>query len=239
MQGSIALNYNRHMHRPHELSQVSEHQLRQLHLLVSKGEGSTLEFKRRASDPDKIVREMIAFANTHGGILLVGVGDDKTVPGLKHPEDDAHVINQALTTCRPSLEVEEIFVPIDSKRMVIQYEIFESRRKPHYRLNNAGEKESFVRVQDKSIRASREVREIIRRKAKPRNIRFAYGDHEHTLMKHLDVHPHITLRQYTELTGLRKFVASQKLIRLVLAGVLRIMPDERGDLFTMQVQRDD
>ncbi|NJM24168.1 MAG: ATP-binding protein [Bacteroidia bacterium] len=180
---------------------------------------------------------MIAFANTRGGILLVGVGDDKTVPGLKHPEDDAHVINQALATCRPSLEVEEIFVPIDSKRMVIQYEVFESKRKPHYRLNSEGEKESFVRVQDKSIKASREMREIIRRQAEARNIRFAYGDHEHALMKHLDIHPHITLRQYTELTGLKKYIASQKLIRLVLAGVLRILPDERGDLFMMQAQK--
>ena len=71
-------------------------QIQQLKLLVSQGESASLEFKRKAAFPEKIVREMIAFANTKGGIVLIGIGDDGTMPGLKHPEDDLHVMKQAL-----------------------------------------------------------------------------------------------------------------------------------------------
>ena len=58
----------------------------QLRRLVSQGEGQHLEFKRKASFPEKIVRELIAFANTEGGTLLIGVDDDKSIPGVKFPE---------------------------------------------------------------------------------------------------------------------------------------------------------
>jgi predicted HTH transcriptional regulator len=55
---------------------------------------------------------MIAFANTNGGILLIGVNDDKTIPGLKYPEDESHVIKEQLKKVRPRLEYIELFIPI-------------------------------------------------------------------------------------------------------------------------------
>jgi hypothetical protein len=42
-------------------------QVKQLRNLVSLGESSTLEFKRKVSHPEKVVREMIAFASSGGG----------------------------------------------------------------------------------------------------------------------------------------------------------------------------
>ena len=36
-------------------------------------EGKTLEFKRDLSSPDKVLRTVAAFANTAGGVLLIGV----------------------------------------------------------------------------------------------------------------------------------------------------------------------
>jgi predicted HTH transcriptional regulator len=42
--------------------------LKELKTLVKRGEGANLEFKLKASHPEKIVREVVAFANTDGGI---------------------------------------------------------------------------------------------------------------------------------------------------------------------------
>ena len=84
------------MNRPQEISTFNPRQVQELKKLVSLGESQTLEFKRKAAHPEKIIREMIAFANMHGGILLLGVGDDKTLPGLKFPEDESHVVQEAL-----------------------------------------------------------------------------------------------------------------------------------------------
>jgi len=54
--------------------------------LLTRPEGKTLEFKRDLSSPDRVIRTLVAFANTAGGTLLVGV-EDKTrrVLGVADP----------------------------------------------------------------------------------------------------------------------------------------------------------
>ena len=147
-------------------------QVRQLKILVSQGEGASLEFKRKATFPEKIVREMIAFANTKGGVLLIGIGDDGSLAGLKYPEDELYVMNEVLKKVRPSLAYNITLIPIGNARTVIQYNIPESKRKPHYVTTENRSKESFVRVEDKSIKASKELREIVKRRQRMKDIRF-------------------------------------------------------------------
>ena len=220
------------MNRPQESSPFNARQVQDLKRLVQQGEGLTLEFKRKAAYPEKIVREMIAFANTIGGIVLVGVGDDRTLPGLKYPEGESHVIREALKSCRPALQFTETFIPIGNARTIIQYHIPESSRKPHYHIIDHV-KESYVRVNDQSIRASREIREIVKRAQYKKDIRFYYGEHEKFLMQYLEENSSITLEKFIELRGLKRFYASRKLILLVLADVLRITPHEKGDQYSL------
>jgi len=207
--------------------------LNDLKVLVSHGEGQHLEFKRKASSGEKIVRELIAFANTSGGTLLVGIGDDKTIPGLKYPEDESLILQQALEKVQPALLVHETWISIGNNRTVLQYVIEPSERRPHFVIDERGMHEYFVRAGDKCIRASREMREIIKRRKRGRDIRFHYGDHERFLMQYLDINKTIILNEFVRLSGLKKFYASNKLILLVLANVLRINPSERGDQFTL------
>lgn len=221
------------MNKPQESVSFQPRQVQLLQQLVRKGEGAVLEFKRKASNPEKIAREMIAFANTEGGTLLVGIGDDGTIPGLKYPEDDVHVIKEILKRVRPTLSLTETLIPLGNQRTVIQYDIAKSERRPHYFLGDNQAKESFVRVDDKSIKASREVREIIRRRQRQKDIGFRYGDHEQFLIKYLDEHKRITLKEFMVLTGLKRFYASKKLVLLVLADVLRVSPHERGDVYSI------
>ena len=220
--------------KPQEFLSLDPRQVQQLRLLVSRGEGASLEFKRKATFPQKIVREMIAFANTKGGILLIGIGDDGSLAGLKHPEDELHVMTEALKKVRPSMQYKVTLIPIANARMVIQYEIPESKRKPHYFIDEKKMKESFVRVDDKSIKASRELREIVKRKQRMKDVRFHYGEHEKFLMQYLDEKKTITLKEFVALSGLNRLYASRKLILLVLANVLRIIPHEKGDLYIIR-----
>jgi predicted HTH transcriptional regulator len=219
------------MNKPQEASIFNARQVQDLKKLVAQGEGSFLEFKRKAAYPDKIVREMIAFANTRGGVLLLGVGDDRSLPGLKFPEDESHVVREALKKCIPRLPVTELFIPIGNARTIIRYDIAESTVKPHYILSGE-QKESYVRVNDQSIKASREMREIVKRERLKKDIRFHYGEDEKFLMEYLDNNPSITLKKFMELRGLKRFYASKKLVLLVLADVLNIAPHEKGDLYS-------
>lgn len=220
------------MRRPQESLSFSAQQVRDLAKLVSQGEGSQLEFKRKAAYPDKIVREMIAFANSRGGTLLVGVGDDGSLAGLKDPEGEAHVIRESLKKCSPPLRVTEEFIPIGNSRTVLSYLIPESLTKPHYQQFE-NDRHCFVRVNDQSIRASREMREIIRRERSRKDVKFHYGEHEDFLMKYLADHSTITLKEFIALRGVKKIYASRKFVLLVLADVLTIKPHEKGDIYSL------
>ena len=204
----------------------------ELRKLVARGEGQRLEFKRKASYPDKIVRELIAFANTDGGTLLIGVDDDQSIPGVKFPEEESIVIHQELKKyCRPGLTFQETVIPLSEKRFVLQWHISKSEKRPHYYVLD-GARTTFVRRGDQSIRASREMSEIMRRSKSPHGVRFTYGEAEEKIIHFLDTQPSISLRDFSLLTGLNRFLASKKIVRLVLANVLKITPTEKGDLFS-------
>ncbi|MCC9000008.1 MAG: ATP-binding protein, partial [Candidatus Contendobacter sp.] len=52
--------------------------------LISQGESGSLEFKEAQVRPESLAREMVAFANTLGGIILVGVTDDGAITGVSN-----------------------------------------------------------------------------------------------------------------------------------------------------------
>jgi len=216
-----------------ETLHVNNDQLRQLSLLVRDGENLHLEFKRRASSPDQIVREMIAFANTSGGILLVGVNDDGELSGVKYPEEESLGIRNALKKyCRPHIYYNETVIPLSGKKFVIQYEIPVSRKRPHvFRVSNR-QSITYIRLRDMSMKASREMSEVVRRGKQGKSIQFTYGDHEAALMKFLERNGKITLPEFEILSGLKYQDAARKLITLVLANVLKITPTDKGDFYS-------
>lgn len=219
------------MPRPEHIT-FDSRQLAELKRLVSRGEGLHLEFKRKAAFPDKIVRELIAFANTEGGILLVGVDDDGTLAGVKFPEEEWLVIEkELLSNCRPTLPVTAEVVRVSEKRFVLWLEVTKSERRPH-RYVEGEKRTAFVREKDQTIRASREMVEIIRRLKTLKGMKFPYGEAEQTVFRFLANHPAITLQEFARLSGLNRFNASRKLVRLVLANVLRITPTDKGDVFS-------
>ncbi len=208
--------------------------VRDLRKLTTSGEGLKLEFKRKTSYPDKIVCELIAFANTKGGVLLIGVADDGSIPGVKFPEEEIFCLEEALEKhCRPRLTITHQTIPVAHQRFVVKVDVAEGKRKPYSFREADGRKIVYVRYEDKSVQASREMIEIVRRHRPTKSIKLRYGDHEALLMKYLDKHPFITMEHYRALTGMNRFKASRSLVILVLANILQIIPTEKGDRYTL------
>jgi len=49
--------------------------------IISNGENSGVEFKRDVIENHALARELVAFSNLSGGIVLLGVEDHGTIPG--------------------------------------------------------------------------------------------------------------------------------------------------------------
>lgn len=208
--------------------------LQEVKLLAAKGEGQRIEFKKKATFPEKIVRELIAFANTSGGDLLIGVDDDGTVSGQRFIEEEVFVMEKAIKELIfPPLEYELFSLKLNEKKGVAVFKVGYSPNRPHY-LKEKDRKQAFIRVADRSVQASREVWEILRRGKNPRDMVFTYGRKEEILMKALGESEKITLREFSKLANLPKFLASKTLVRLVLANVLQIHPQESEDYFTLK-----
>ncbi|HPE70042.1 MAG TPA: putative DNA binding domain-containing protein [Thermotogota bacterium] len=56
--------------------------LAELRKLVANGEDSRLQFKADISNVDSLAAEMVAFANSEGGRIVIGVRDDGQITGL-------------------------------------------------------------------------------------------------------------------------------------------------------------
>lgn len=216
-------------------------ELKALYSLVRKGEGERLEFKRKVAHPEKIVREAVAFANTKGGDLLIGVDDNGTVPGLKYAEEDIYVLNKALDTlCKPRLNYTYELIPLDENetRAVVRYKISESSKKPHYALpeEDADRGKAYVRAADKSIQASKEVRRIIKLSKRKSSRAFSIEEKERLLLQYLEEYKTITLSQFQTLSMLNRYRASNILVTLVLSNIIKVEPSDKEDIYSLSPQ---
>ena len=76
-----------------------------LEKLLAKPESKTLEFKENTHSIQKIVQTIIAFANTAGGTLIIGVrGETKEVIGVDNIlQDEERIANAVADSVSPSI----------------------------------------------------------------------------------------------------------------------------------------
>ncbi len=207
--------------------------LQELNQLVALGEGPTLEFKRKVPRPERIAKEIIAFANTQGGRLLLGVDDNGTLVGVRDADEEVFALCQALRRCAiPPIAFTLERIQLEHRREVIVVTIEESARKPHF-LRNGHQRQAYVRVADRRIEASPEVLALMRAQKRPRRIVFTFGENELRLMRYLETYGRITVTQFAHLANLSRQQASRTLVRLAEANLLRLHPDEPQDYFTL------
>ena len=115
--------------------------------LIKRNEGKTLEFKRDFSSPEGALKCLIAFANTAGGTLIVGIED-----GTKHVRGLADVLgaeekiaNLIADTILPRLVPEIEIVPW-RKLNLIAIQVHPSNNRPHYLERLGPESGVFIRV---------------------------------------------------------------------------------------------
>jgi hypothetical protein len=90
-------------------------------------------------------------------------------------------------------------------------------------------------VNDKSIQASREIVEILKRSKIKKSYPIHLGVIEHLLFQHIEKHGKTTLTGFMEISGLPRIKVSQILISLVVSNILTIEIGEKTDYFSMKI----
>ena len=91
--------------------------------LLPQGETTTIQFKIRSEDAYRMGVEMVAFSNTRGGMLVIGV-DDKTgkISGLSFEEiqqTNSLLVNAASENVKPAIIITTETVSIDEQNVII------------------------------------------------------------------------------------------------------------------------
>ena len=111
-------------------------------ILIRDGEGLTVEFKEHYSP--RIDQDIVAFSNTRGGTLILGVRDNGTISAEKLTNDLKAKINDLARNCKPMINV-----AISQVDNIVAIEVKEGYQKPYScssgyyrRLNGATQKMS-------------------------------------------------------------------------------------------------
>ena len=71
--------------------------------IIENGENSGVEFKRDVLQNHDLAKELVAFSNFEGGLVLLGVDDDGTVTGLTRDRLEEWVMNACRDKIRPGI----------------------------------------------------------------------------------------------------------------------------------------
>lgn len=134
--------------------------------LLQRPEGKTLEFKRDLSSPEKVLHTLIAFANTAGGLLVIGVENGtKRVRGLLDPlKEEERLASLISDRIAPRL-IPTVDVIAWRSAQLIVVEVFPSSNRPHYLKNLGPEEGVFVRIGSTNRKADAPLRQELRRMA--------------------------------------------------------------------------
>ena len=215
---------------------------RELIDLVDEGENIQCEFKRKFSTPVKIARELIAFANTKGGFVLFGIDDDKKIIGVESEKETTELVNNtAQNMCEPPIEILIDYKEVDGKEIVI-VEVPESKLKPHRIQDYKSEleiktAEVTIRVNDKSVLASKEMIRILRSQTNQLVLKkYIIGLTEKTVFDYLSKTERISVKELSSLVNISERRASRTLVKMVRAGLLMIHTKDNGEEFFTAAQ---
>lgn len=205
--------------------------------LIEEGENLQCEFKRHFTTPEKIAREIIAFANTKGGYVIFGVDDDKEVVGVDSEKSESEMIKDAAENyCEPPLDYLIDFVELYGKELVL-VSIPESDNKPHRLQDYQNEFDInkavvLVRINDKSVQASKEMVRILRANSANLSLKkYTIGQTEKIVFEYLGKYERISVKELSNLVNISERRASRTLVKMVRANLLLIHTKDNGEEF--------
>jgi ATP-dependent DNA helicase RecG len=116
---------------------------------IEKGEGKTLEFKEQMPQNNQIAKTAVAFSNTAGGKIIMGVKDGlNEIIGLdpdEIPKLRELIVNTIADSCEPQISPEIFTQNIDGKIILI-IRIYPGSKKPYFLKKEGINNGTYLRI---------------------------------------------------------------------------------------------
>ena len=116
-------------------------------LEIQKGESKTLEFKQQLPKGQQLAKTLIAFANSSGGKLIIGVSDDRQLLGIR---DDVFELQDSITSmiyelCTPQLAAQIYIENIEGVELLV-VEVARGSLFPYYLKSAGRDQGTYIRL---------------------------------------------------------------------------------------------
>lgn len=195
--------------------------------LIREGENQQLDFKYCISDSKKIARTISAFANTDGGVLLIGVRDNGSIAGVRSDEEFYMIDAAAKLFCRPEIPV-LIRQHISEGKTILEVEVSKGEKRPYQAKGDDGKWRAYFRQNDQNLLANSVLLQLWRKKERKSGILIRFGRPENILMEHLQKNGSITLSRFKKVAKIPGYRAEKIIVNFLLCNVLSMDASEKG-----------
>lgn len=201
--------------------------------MIAEGEHQQQDFKMRIENARKIAKTLVAFANTDGGRLLIGVKDNGSVSGINEEEEYLMIQAAAEMYCKPVVVFETQIWKANFKT-VLEVLIQPSLKKPHFAQNEEKEWEAYQRQDDRNVKANGVLLKVWEHQAKERNDDFEYTKQVHKLFTALRSNESLGFKKISRILRMNRLRTEELLAKLVVWEVLEMQFDDTGCHFILQ-----
>ena len=205
--------------------------------LILEGEHQRQDFKYCISDSKKIAKSLVAFANTDGGRLLIGVKDNDNIAGVRSEEEYYMVESAARIYSKPEIDFTTQQHFIEGKT-VLEVKIDPSTNKPHYAKNDDGRWMVYFRKDDENKLANRIMIEVWKKEKRKNGIFLNYSNSEQFLLDYLDKNETISHSAFTRKAQISYREAERIISDFIVLGILEIKLDSLRFVDTFIQKRD-
>jgi len=182
--------------------------------IIQSGEHQQLDFKFEISDSRKIAKTLVAFSNTDGGKLLVGVKDNGKIAGVRTDEEFFMVQAAADMYCKPIVTFQSKRWIVEGKT-VLEITIPKGSEIPYFANTEPNRWLAYIRVKDENILASAVHLKVWKNKNHDNGILVEYSEKVKILLKYLEQNPSISISKFCRTAFLPKSTAENILADLI------------------------
>ena len=171
------------------------------------------------SDAKKIARSLVAFANTDGGRLLVGVKDNGIIAGVRSEEEAYMIETAAHIFCKPEVEFTTTMHTVEG-RIVVEVLVEKSLIRPHYAPGKEDKWTAYIRVKDENLIANKVIQLVWKRLSNPNGVYLKYTDSEKQLLGYIEEFGPVTFSKACRVAKVSKNKTENMLANFIALGIL-------------------